>query len=377
MLANGRININTVRDYQNNLIKGQIKKTEYYALSNLKTLPIRYLKQQDSNNKDLETGMKHQHKNSKFIEYHFVPVIESQMISPSVMFDDTKQGMNYTAQGELVLMTIDKPLPGDYFNFYVDSHKAMTSKELFKITDVTFVKTALDLNLFRISYETANVEFDYSYIEQTFFWNSEFRQIYSGTKLLYYKILSERKYLPILNKYYRPNWSYFYDESHTPEENIALNQTLIWIKSRSITNSTQLPLIIINGYDPTKVELPTLGPDSSGGSRYPLTKEIVWKEIPGYIPPDPNDPNIDPDYNWSWLDGKQPSEFAYEVWMLLHNYLQFIIPHDKSDAKYNQAIMEHINLTEEYNSRREYNQKQYQLLLEKNKGYEGETDETQ
>ena len=51
----------------------------------------------------------------------------------------------------------------------MDAHKVIPEKELFKILDVNFLRTALGLNLYRITYETANLKIDAPYIEKTFF----------------------------------------------------------------------------------------------------------------------------------------------------------------------------------------------------------------
>ena len=96
------------------------------------------------------------------------------MLSPQVMYDDTKQGLNYTATGDIVIMSVDAPLPGDLFNFYVDAHKVIQQKELFKIMEVNFIRTALGLNLYRITFETATIEIGSVYIEKSFFYNNEF-----------------------------------------------------------------------------------------------------------------------------------------------------------------------------------------------------------
>ena len=64
--STGKLNINTLNDYQQSLIKATIQKLEYYSLSNLKTLPIRYLRARPSHNEDEETGLKHEHHNSVF-----------------------------------------------------------------------------------------------------------------------------------------------------------------------------------------------------------------------------------------------------------------------------------------------------------------------
>lgn len=369
--STGKININTVRDYQTSIIKGVTKKLEYYSLSNLKTLPIRYLKQQESNNYDSETNIKHEHKNSKFVEYHFLPVVDSQMISPTVMYDDTKQGMNFTSIGELIIMTVDKPLPGDYFNYYIDAHKVIQEKELFKITDATFIRTAMGLNLYRINFETANISIDYPYIEKSYFWNQEFRQIYSMDKILYYKILSDRKYLPIINKYYRKEWSIVYDKTLTKEENASLNMTLSWIKNKSLTNNTGLPLIVINNFNPSKVKLPTLDiKETNDGMIYPLKREIVWKEIPNYV----NINLTDPNYSWSWLDGKVPNELAFEIWRLYWIYLVFLNENDPNDAKFKDQIMSETNLISEYINRQKINVDNYNHLIDNNKGYSKDED---
>ena len=35
--SSGKLNINTLNDYQNDILSGYIKKVEYYSLGNLKT----------------------------------------------------------------------------------------------------------------------------------------------------------------------------------------------------------------------------------------------------------------------------------------------------------------------------------------------------
>lgn len=362
--STGKLNINKLNDYQQSLIKATIQKLEYYSLSNLKTLPIRYLRAKPSHNEDTETGLKHEHHNSVFWEYHFLPTVETQMFSPQVMYDDMKQGMNYTATGDLIIMTVDKPLPGDYFNFYVDAHKLLQEKELFKIQDVTFIRTALGLNMYRITYETAqNIGVDSIYVEKSFFYNPEFRQVYSSEYILSYQELVSRKYLETINKYYKQSWSIIYDENLSQEHNLKLNKVLIWLKSKSLTNSTGLPLILINGFKPETIA----GPFYTGQDGLNFNREDVWLENPDY-----EHPHLQPDYDqenppeWSWLDSRLPNELALTIFELCYWYSPFIFDLGKQDEKHD--YLEKTKLINEYYQKRKESLELQKILQERFRG---------
>ena len=355
--ASGKLNINTLNDYQLSLVSGYINKLEYYSLGNLKTLPIRYLRAKPSNNQDTETGLKHHHLNSVFWEYHFLPTVESQMLSPQVMYDDTKQGLNYTATGDIVIMSVDAPLPGDLFNFYVDAHKVIQQKELFKIMEVNFIRTALGLNLYRITFETATIEIGSVYIEKSFFYNNEFRQVYSSEYLLSYRELIKRDYVEIIKKYYKESWSIVYDYNLSTEQNAKLNKVLLWIKSKSLTNSTNLPLIVITGYDPSKI----VNPFYTGPDGLSFSKEDVWFADPEYIEPhlkDDYDPNNPPE--WKWLNGKKENELALAIYKLIYLYMPFIFDLGKQEAKLD--YLEKTNLITEFFNKRIEQQEAYRRL---------------
>ena len=361
--SSGKLNINTLNDYQNDILSGYIKKVEYYSLGNLKTLPIRYLREKPSNNQDHETGLKHSQINSVYWEYHFLPTVESQMLSPQVMYDDMKQGLNYTATGDLVIMSVDSPKPGDLFNFYVDAHKVIPEKELFKILDVNFLRTALGLNLYRITYETANLKIDAPYIEKTFFYNNEFRKVYSGEYLLHYRDLIKRDYIDVIKKYYKESWSIVYDTNLTTEQNAKLNKVLLWVKSQSLTNSTNLPLIVLTGYDPSKI----VNPFYTGEDGLSFSKEDVWFTDPEYI-----EPHLRPDFDinnppeWKWLNGKIPNELALTIYKLLYLYYPFIFDLGKQESKLD--YLEKTNLLNEFYRRKELNQNEYRDLNTKFSG---------
>jgi hypothetical protein len=245
----------------------------------------------------------------------------------------------------------------------VDAHKVIPEKELFKILDVNFLRTALGLNLYRITYETANLKIDAPYIEKTFFYNNEFRKVYSGEYLLHYRDLIKRDYINVIKKYYKESWSIVYDTNLTAEQNAKLNKVLLWVKSQSLTNSTNLPLIVLTGYDPSKI----VNPFYTGEDGLSFSKEDVWFTDPEYI-----EPHLRPDFDinnppeWKWLNGKIPNELALTIYKLLYLYYPFIFDLGKQESKLD--YLEKTNLLNEFYRRKELNQNEYRDLNTKFSG---------
>lgn len=313
--ALGKIGFGNLTDYQTNIINDITQTIEYYALSDTrKALPIRYLKQQDSDNTDDETSLRQKIYNTTFYAYHLTPVLENQMISPTLQDDETKQGLTSSAMGEMVIMSISKPLPGDLFNWYIGNHQGFKELEveMFRVLDVNFLRTSANLNLYRITFETALVEEHKLFIQKSFFFFNEFRRFYSIKYINFAKIITSRSHLNILNKYYKPEWSIVYDYSLTPETNLKLNKVLLFIKSNEPSNSTELPLILLNGFDPSTIKEPYT--NSIDGLNF--NREDVWYPNPFYIP--------DPLKEWNWVNDKTPNELALCVWELMNLYKPFI-----------------------------------------------------
>lgn len=318
--AVGQISFANLADYQHNMLQGLVDSVNYYSLGDSRRcLPIRYLKQQESNNDDTETGLKHKQFNSTYFEYHLVPVLENEMLNPMITMDETKQGMNSTSTGELVILTIDKPLVNDLFDFYIDSHNGMgEQKEMFRIIEVNFLRTSANLNIYRLTYETSNVIPSQIFIEESFFWFNDFRRFYPTKYVEFMKKIIQKDYLLILRKYYKPEWSILYDETLSKEVNVKINKLILYIKYKDYTNSAELPLILINGFDPSLITDPLMEDDDTDTINF--TKEDVWYPDLTYVHKDPTQPG----YEYKWTNGKLPNELAFCAWQLIHYYKPFI-----------------------------------------------------
>ena len=315
----GKIGFGNLTDYQTTIINDITQTIEYYAVGDTrKALPIRYLKQQLSDNMDEETSLRQKIYNTTFYAYHLTPVLETQMISPTVQDDETKQGITSSAAGELVIMSISKPLPGDLFNWYIGNHQGLKDSqvEMFRITDVNFLRTSANLNLYRITFETALVEESKLYIEKSFFYYNEFRKFYSIQFVNYAKEITSKKHIITLKKYYKPEWSIVYDYRLTKEVNAKLNKILLFIKFHEPSNSSEIPLILLNGFDPSKIREPyTQEPDGIN-----FVREDVWYPNLAY--------HEDLTIEWNWTNDKLPNELALAVWELMALYKPFIFYKD-------------------------------------------------
>lgn len=315
----GQVGFGNLTDYQAGIIKDITQTIEYYALGDTrKALPIRYLKQQSSDNTDDETSVRQKIYNTTFYAYHLTPVLENQMISPTVQDDETKQGITSSAMGEMVIMSISQPLPGDLFNWYIGNHQGLKNSEveMFKITDVNFLRTSAELNLYRITFETALVEESKLFIEKSFFYYNEFRKFYSVKYVNFAKEITSKRHITLLKKFYRPEWSIVYDYALTPEVNLKLNKVLLFIKQNEPSNSSGIPLILLNGFNPLKIKEPYL-PEPDGIN---FVREDVWYTNPLYVE--------DPTKEWNWTNDKIPNELAITVWELMALYKPFIFYKD-------------------------------------------------
>lgn len=314
----GKISFSNLTEYQNTIINDITQTIEYYAISDMrKALPIRYLKLQQSDNTDDETSVMQKLYNSTFYAYHLTPVLENQMITPVLQDDETKQGITSFSQGEMVMLAISKPIPGDLFNFYLKNHQGLkdSETEIFKITDVQFMRTQANLNLYRIQYETAPIVESKLLIPKAFFWYNDFRRFYSIKFMGNMQNINSQILLKTINKYYRPEWSIVYDFALTQEVNLKLNKVLLFIKYKEPSNSTNIPLILLNGFDPSKITEPYIV-STTNENFIGFQREDVWYPNPNYI--------LDPTVAWDWTNDKIPNELAKAVWDLMENYKPFI-----------------------------------------------------
>lgn len=339
----GKLNFSNLSQYQNNIVSDITKTIEYYSISDTrKALPIRYLKMQTSDNTDDETSVMQKTYNSTFYAYHLTPVLENQMANPTLQDDDTKQGITSNTEGEMVIMSISQPLANDMFNFYIDKHQGMAKMEteIFKITDVQFLRTSAGLNLYRCTYETAQVQESSIYIPKSFFWYNEFRKYFSMQFMPNMQDIASGKHLKTLMNYYRPEWSIVYDFALTPEVNLKLNKVLLFIKYYEPSNSTGIPLILLNGFDPSKVKEPYTPQSNVPGEDFiGFVREDVWYPNPNYV--------VDPTVPWAWENDKTPNELAKTIWDLMNCYKPFIFYKDidrSQEADINVSLYQDVEI---------------------------------
>ena len=325
MNRKGQLGSLDIDDYHKRVIESGSELMLNQSLRDRKALSIMYLALDESSNYDEETSIVHEIQKSTYNAYHFTPVLEFSGLQPEIQFDDTKQGFNQTATGDMVIATIHRPLVSDLFSFYLENHSGLDSdseekqkKELFKITDVNFQRTSGKFNTYRLRFESAaiNTKKEYPFIKRSYFYNNEFKRFYP---LKYFNYLEETKkkdYLETIMKYYRPQWCIVFDEGLSQGTNLLLNKVLLLIKSRNPTNTTGIPVITVPKYnvmdhidsDPTETH-------SNGGLDF--NRDHVWYNTPGYVDP------IEPDPNWKWTDSKTPNELALCIWTIMHLYRPF------------------------------------------------------
>lgn len=190
-----------------------LNKIEHYSLnSTINSLSIRYYKQNISMTigkyDELDIIASDQYTRTYDI-FDFSPVLQMQPLTYDVENDESNQGVIRKTNGVLTLMAVVEPLPGDKFNFYQNG----STNEFFSVSTVNFVYSVKDLNIYEITFKTANITMqsvEDLNISNHYYYVKEFRKFYDSSLYESYKFLLDNRndLMADLNTYY--DCKYYY-----------------------------------------------------------------------------------------------------------------------------------------------------------------------
>lgn len=169
----------SLSDYQYNLYDDYLTQLDDNLIkySNQNSMSIKYwhIKVQDSLNHN-DVQIQHSYKNFIFDIYHFVPTLEMSPLTYSIGYGQTHDGTSNVGTGNFTMFLIDKPLPGDLFQFYAPNDVS-DSSETFRITHVQYMRTSKNkLKLYQLEFETAPLyksSVDNLRINSILYWDTE------------------------------------------------------------------------------------------------------------------------------------------------------------------------------------------------------------
>jgi len=182
----------------------QIK--NYTINSNYNSLSIRYYKQNFGLTKnvydELDIVASGQY-NRVYEIYDFVPVLDAQPLTYTNEDSESSQGVIRKTFGTITTMVLEKPLPGDIFNYYNND----SISEYFEIKEVNFIQSVSDIDIYQLNFETCLIHpdtinaFD---ISEHYYYLKEFEKFYDKTVYPTYKtLLSNRNdIITELDKFY-------------------------------------------------------------------------------------------------------------------------------------------------------------------------------
>lgn len=286
-----------------------LNKIEQYALnSTINSLSVRYYKQNIPLTKGIHDELdviSTAWYNRAFDIFDFTPVLEMQPLTYQNVNDESNQGVIRKTNGVLTLLAIVEPLPGDILNFYQHG----STNEYFTVQEVNFVHSVKDLNIYQITFETAN--WSKSSVEQLnivehYYYMKEFRKFYSSELYEDYAMLLEDRntILEGINLSYDCIKCRYIDNDLelTDPKITKLNETLIYLNTL-----VKLPIKVIMNY-PLDVK-----------TFIPMTEQDTYMPIEGYVVP-PYDPSIPYDQ----YAGQVQSEIMKKVFLLQNTYLKFV-----------------------------------------------------
>lgn len=174
-----RISPMALTDYQYNLYDDYLSQLDENLIkySNQNSMSIKYwhIMVQESMNHN-EVQIQHSYKNYVFDIYNFVPTLEMSPLTYSIGYGQTHDGTSNVATGNFTMFLIEKPLPGDLFQFY-STNDATDSNETFRITHVQYMRTSKNkLKLYQLEFETAPLyknSVDNLRINNILYWDTE------------------------------------------------------------------------------------------------------------------------------------------------------------------------------------------------------------
>jgi len=286
-----------------------LNKIEHYALnSTINALSVRYYKQNIPMTKGIHDKLDvitTAWYNRAFDIFDFTPVLEMQPLTYQNVNDEQNQGVIRKTQGVLTILAVTEPLPGDILNFYQHG----STNEYFEVKEVNFVHSVKDLNIYQLTFETANwsrSSVEKLNIVEHYYYMKEFRKFYSSELYEDYAGLIENRNneLEIINASYDCIKCRYLDSTLTlTEPKIKkLNETLIYLNTL-----VKLPIKIIMNYP---LDVSTF---------IPMTEHDTYMPIEGYVAP-PYDPSVPYD-KWA---GQKQSILMKKVYDLQTTYLKFV-----------------------------------------------------
>lgn len=253
---NKNINILNQDSYIYELYNEYLKNVQYYQInSKIKALSLRYYKINYTVSKGIEDDldMVNSKKFGKVYDiFDFVPVLESQQFTYSNLNDEANQGVIRSMQGMMTIMCVEEPLPNDVFHIYSNESQI----EFFQVTNVTYIQSVKNLNIYQIEYSTANLlksTVDKFTINSHFYFLREFAKFVGSS--LYSDIvkLSETRddSVIVMKKYYNANKCFFNSSNVDSSTNDIINKMIL-----TISENVYIPDIppILN-YEPAPMDV--------------------------------------------------------------------------------------------------------------------------
>lgn len=253
---NKNINILNQDSYIYELYNEYLKNVQYYQInSKIKALSLRYYKINYTVSKSIEDDldMVNSKKFGKVYDiFDFVPVLESQQFTYSNLNDEANQGIIRSMQGMMTIMCVEEPLPNDVFHIYSNESQI----EFFQVTNVTYIQSVKNLNIYQIEYSTANLlksTVDKFTINSHFYFLREFAKFVGSS--LYSDIvkLSETRddNVIVMKKYYNANKCFFNSSNVDSSTNDIINKMIL-----TISENVYIPDIppILN-YEPAAMDV--------------------------------------------------------------------------------------------------------------------------
>lgn len=305
--------------YAYDIYSEYLNKIKQYALnSNINSLSLRYYKQ----NIPLTTGTWNEidvittpSYTRTYDIFDFAPVLQMQPLSYQVQNDETNQGVIRRTQGVLTLLAVIEPLPGDVFNFYQHG----STDEFFNVDTVNFVYSVKDLNIYEITFSTANwakKTVDELNINEHYYYVKEFQKFYDSSLYENYtELLNNRNaLLDEINTKYDCIKMYYTDFVTINDMTYPLNSNQIDIVNSVLLYLNEKVKLKINLIDNKQIKY------DENNLVLKITEDDTYVKDPNYIEPNTIDPSIPYDQH----AGSVQSTLMKDVFILQNIYWKFI-----------------------------------------------------
>jgi len=263
--------------YVYDIYKEYLDKIKHYSLNGtINSLSIRYYKTNIAKSSGViyELSMLASSQYAAAYDiFDFTPVLEFTPLSYSNDNAEEGQGIIRRTQGTMTILAVTEPLFGDIFNFYQQG----STNEYFDVTDVNFVQSVKDLNIYQISFETSQLyksSVENLLINRHYYYVKEFTQFYDSVLYNDYSELmaNRNNMLDELNTYYDSSLCIYKDDMLSTKIIDKINNVLVYLNSK-----VKLNVKIIIPYDVL---------NDNDINQYLLNVADTWYPGPDYIPND-------------------------------------------------------------------------------------------